>query len=466
MSKNFHYKLTNLPKYLNHKALKDLIIKNFNVENSDFKLHFYFKGKTAIIESKKEIEVAFFEYKNKKIEIKKTEKREKKKMEKSENIDDIRKVVTPLFNLKYEETISLKEKELQKDFKNIKIEFEKSEIFLRNKFEFAFGFENERKKQSVGFRGGKYSEENINTIFCPLNVVFMPPCIKENIKIIQKLLQKEIYKEIVYKRDTKKGFLKLILMRTNYEKTINLVSVTSINENVMEFLNELSLSIQNLHYTIDSGITEKMPESEIFKVRGEDFLIQKVLEKEFKLSFHSFFQTNIKIFECIISDIRKELQAYEKNILLDLCCGTGAIGILLSDLFKKVIGIEINEECFNNFSYNSTRNNINNYLYKNMDIRNISDLHIEDEKQIAILDPPRAGVHKNVIKTIRRNEKIKTVFFICCDYKNSKKNLEDFLRAESKEFLNAPFFIEKIKGYDMFPFMKQFEVLFILKRIQ
>lgn len=512
------YIIKPIPKFINHLLLQKLFKKHFNLEKSDYKLKFRLKSNKAIIESNKDIKTTSFEYRNQKITIyKQTEDnninesliiKKKNKIE----IKDIRDIVTPLWKLTYNETIEKKTKELKNAFKNkdINISFIPTNNFLRNKFEFTFGFliENNIEIPSLGFRGTSFLNGK-NLIFCPLKVIFIPENIKNNLKLINKELKESIYSNLIFNRETKTGILKIMITKyfeneiinlitlhestkNNLENFYNLILNKNINEKdiiyqnleknineidkknikefklIIKFLIKLSENIKNIYFSFDSSTHEGVFSSKIYKISGNSFLKQKVFNFEFKISFFSFFQTNIECFEKIIKDIKNKINSLNnKEILLDLCCGSAVIGILFSEMFKKVIGLEINPNCLIDAKINMLENKINNYEYHLLDIKYLKQLDFSNNLNLnyfAILDPPRAGVPKSVIKNIRDNNNIKQLIFICCDYKKSKINLDDLCRPSSNEYKNSPFFIEKIIGYDMFPFTEKMEVVFYLFR--
>lgn len=112
-------------------------------------------------------------------------------------------------------------------------------------------------------------------------------------------------------------------------------------------------------------------------------------------------------------------------VLLDLCCGTGTIGIALSSYVSKVIGIEMVETAVEDAKVNAQLNNIQNAEFiagKVEDVLKSALSILKDQDIVAILDPPRAGVHPSVIKSIRECPLIKRIYFISCDAQAAVQN--------------------------------------------
>ena len=110
----------------------------------------------------------------------------------------------------------------------------------------------------------------------------------------------------------------------------------------------------------------------------------------------------------------------QSTILLDLCCGAGTIGISLSDSFKKVIGIEVVPEATEDAKFNTSLNNISDAKCRwicgkleNVINDVISELAPSDDL-VVILDPPRSGVHGDVVRSIRGIDRLKRLVFVSC----------------------------------------------------
>ncbi|KAM0676851.1 tRNA methyltransferase 2 [Binucleata daphniae] len=125
-----------------------------------------------------------------------------------------------------------------------------------------------------------------------------------------------------------------------------------------------------------------------------------------------------------------------------------------------LIGIENNEESIKILEENIKINNVTNYVPKKSDV----EKEMFYEKSSVILDPPRCGVSKKTIQNIRRNENIKEIFYVSCNYKLSYQNILDLCKEETNAYKNSKFTIKTVDAFDMFPFTTNIEILIHLTR--
>ena len=107
------------------------------------------------------------------------------------------------------------------------------------------------------------------------------------------------------------------------------------------------------------------------------------------------------------------------TVFLDLCCGTGTIGISMANHVKQVIGVEMNGEAIKDAEKNAELNGVKNVKYYAAKIEDVSYGLFKNidpnDHVIAVLDPPRTGVHYSVIKSIRDTPKLKHLIFVACE---------------------------------------------------
>ncbi|KAH6578866.1 hypothetical protein BASA61_000397 [Batrachochytrium salamandrivorans] len=157
------------------------------------------------------------------------------------------------------------------------------------------------------------------------------------------------------------------------------------------------------------------------------------------------------------------------TVLLDLCCGTGTIGITLASHFKKVVGVDIVEEAIEDAILNAENNGVKNAAYlcgKVEDkIREVFDEHVDkDDHVVAILDPARVGVHSSVIQAIRSCSRLSHVIYIACDAKQACSNFVELCRPTSNRYRGIPFRPVEGKVVDLFPHTKPCEVVMSFAR--
>jgi tRNA (uracil-5-)-methyltransferase len=202
---------------------------------------------------------------------------------------------------------------------------------------------------------------------------------------------------------------------------------------------------------------------ETLKINGNIF--------RFRISPHSFFQTSTEACEILYSIINSWIRSSsEKVTLLDLCCGTGTIGICCSrnESVDKIIGIELCAPAIDDARFNSTLNNVEEKVTYICDkVESVMSEEVLggkiNEKTIAILDPPRSGVKSNVISAIR-NSSISKVIYISCKADAALPNWIALCRPSSKKFPGQPFKLTRTTSCDLFPQTEHYEMILEFSR--
>ena len=185
---------------------------------------------------------------------------------------------------------------------------------------------------------------------------------------------------------------------------------------------------------------------------GDKNLIVDFLDYKFVLSKEAFFQVNIDIASKIFNYIRNYIKDKKYKKALDLYCGVGVIGIVISPFVEEVIGIEIVENAVKNANVNKELNKINNINFVTGKVEN----HINKFKDIdlVVVDPPRSGLDKKTINNII-SIKPKEIIYVSCDAITLARDLNLL-----KEFYN----IKEITPFDMFPNTYHVECISVLER--
>ncbi len=227
-----------------------------------------------------------------------------------------------------------------------------------------------------------------------------------------------------------------IIIRSNYKNEL-LIIINSNDE------------IKNIEYIITNhnivGIIQNNK-----CIYGENFLIQKINDYLFKVSYNAFFQVNINICEKLF----KLIDEYTKNSknILDLYCGVGTLSIVVSHDKENVVGVEIVENAIKDANINKNLNKINNISFICSDTKNILDKIIPSFDTI-ILDPPRSGVDEKVLKKIL-NTNIKQIIYISCN---------PFTLVRDLKLLLNNYQIQTLKLLDMFTWSEHVESFCVLK---
>lgn len=183
------------------------------------------------------------------------------------------------------------------------------------------------------------------------------------------------------------------------------------------------------------------------------YIISKIGKYKFKVSPKSFFQVNYKQVENLYNKVVEYAKLTGNEKVLDLYCGTGTIGIYLSEYAKEVLGVELSSDAVNDANINKEMNKANNISFICSDTNKIvtSKNFIPD---VIVVDPPRSGLTDKVIKEIIKLNP-KRLVYVSCDPMTLARDLN-----ELKEYFN----IIEITPVDMFPGTYHVENVCLLER--
>eukprot|EP00732_Lithocolla_globosa_P006690 Lithocolla_globosa_v1_NODE_7936_length_885_cov_4.549398.p1 type:complete len:193 gc:universal NODE_7936_length_885_cov_4.549398:277-855(+) len=156
-------------------------------------------------------------------------------------------------------------------------------------------------------------------------------------------------------------------------------------------------------------------------------------------------------------------------VLLDLCCGTGTIGITLANKVDAVVGVELVSQAVKDAEENAKINGLTNTTYICARVEKVIDEIISKNKDatiVAIVDPPRAGLHGDVTRTLRACSKLDYLLYVSCDPAAASGNFVDLMRPATKKLSGLPF--EAIVGQpvDLFPSTRHCELVIAFRRIK
>ena len=225
-------------------------------------------------------------------------------------------------------------------------------------------------------------------------------------------------------------------------------------ETVLSFFPELTTFI---HGKTDSKGQVAHCES-LRVLHGPGKITDKIGDKEFEISPDAFFQTNTRQAERLFDTIASVADFKGDEILYDLYCGTGAIGIVLADRVKSVLGVEVIEAAVVNARRNVSLNKLSNIdivladmkdaLVENETIRNF------ENPDVVIIDPPRGGTHPKTIRDILVLGAPKLIYVSC----------NPPMLAKDSQELRQIYDLECIKPVDMFPHTKHIEAVALFTR--
>lgn len=263
------------------------------------------------------------------------------------------------------------------------------------------------------------------------------------------------------------GFLRTMQIRlcTTGELMVNIVVAEDDKKNIeqlMKFVEERFPAITTLLYTINRKWNDSLNDLEPVIWKGKGYVIEKLStgsrgdEFEFKIGPKSFFQTNTRQAEKLYQVTNDFAELTGKEIVYDLYCGTGSIGIFVSKMAKKVIGVELIPAAIEDAKENAQLNHLSNTSFFAGDVIDIcSDdfFAAHGKPDVIITDPPRAGMHEKLVRKILEMS-APTVVYVSCNPATQARDLS---------LLNEKYAVTKIQPVDMFPHTHHIENVVQLK---
>lgn len=215
-------------------------------------------------------------------------------------------------------------------------------------------------------------------------------------------------------------------------------------------------SITTLLYTINPKKNDTIYDLEPTAWHGPGDIIEKLENLSFKIGPKSFFQTNTKQAEKLYQVTREYAELTGNEIVYDLYCGTGSIGLFVSDKAKKIIGVEVVKEAIDDAHLNAELNNIHHAEFFAGDVIDICDdafFAKHGKPDVIITDPPRAGMHDKLVQKILDME-APTVVYVSCNPATQARDLQK---------LDAKYTVTRVRPVDMFPHTHHIENVVQLK---
>jgi len=227
--------------------------------------------------------------------------------------------------------------------------------------------------------------------------------------------------------------------------------------NLLQYLSDNFLEITSLLYVDNQKLNDTFSDLPIHLFKGKDYIIETMEELTFKVGAKSFYQTNTQQAYRLYSVVRELANLSGEELVYDLYTGTGTIANFVAKKSKKVVGIEYVPEAIEDAKENSLRNHINNTLFYAGDMKDIlNDDFIEKhgKPDVIITDPPRAGMHPDVVQTILKAAP-KRIVYVSCNPATQARDLA---------VLTSEYTIETVQPVDMFPHTPHVENVVSLSR--
>lgn len=380
-------------------------------------------------------------------------------------------------NMGYEFQLGYKHQEVENNLKRIgKIElpqFEpilgsKEQFFYRNKMEFSFSNarwltddeiksgEELGKENALGFHIPKMWDKILDIKKCYLQ---QDPsnAIRNEIRDFANENGLEFFNP---RENT--GLLRTLMIRTASTGEI-MVLIQFFKEDkkkrelLLDFLKNRFPEITSLQYVINSKLNDTIYDQNVICYHGRDYILEEMEGLKFSINAKSFYQTNSDQAYELYSITRDFAGLTGNELVYDLYTGTGTIAQFVSKNAKKVIGVEAVPEAIADAKVNAERNNITNCEFFVGDMKNVfNDEFIEQHGQpdVIITDPPRDGMHKDVVAQILKIAPKRVVYVSC----NSATQARDLA------LMDEMYKVVRVRPVDMFPQTHHVENVVLLEK--
>lgn len=259
------------------------------------------------------------------------------------------------------------------------------------------------------------------------------------------------------------GFMRNVVIRVARSGEVMVCVVfaeddTEKRTRLMEHLATMFPLVTSWVYMINPKLNDSTGDLEAHTSSGRDYILERLGDLKFRIGAKSFFQTNTAQAERLYDIIKEFAELSGEEIVYDLYTGAGTIACYVADKAKQVIGVEYVEEAIEDAKRNATDNGINNCVFFAGDMKDV----ITDEfmasngtPDVIILDPPRAGVHDDVLQAILRAAPTRIVYVSC----------NPATQARDLAILAEKYRVTEVQPVDMFPHTHHIENIVKLKKL-
>jgi len=228
-------------------------------------------------------------------------------------------------------------------------------------------------------------------------------------------------------------------------------------ELLLDFLSEKFPQITSLQYVINEKANDTIYNQEVICFSGRDHIFEEMEGLRFKINAKSFYQTNSEQAYELYKITREFAGLTGNELVYDLYTGTGTIAQFVAKQAKRVIGIEVIPDAIAAAKENAKLNNIENVKFYVGDMKtifNIDFINAHGQPDVIITDPPRDGMHKDVVQQLLNIAASKIVYVSC----NSATQARDLA------LMDAKYKVTKIQAVDMFPQTHHVENVVLLEK--
>lgn len=324
----------------------------------------------------------------------------------------------------------------------------------RNKLEFTFSNKNWLTREQL--ESGEVFDRNALGFHIPgafdkvlnINKCWLQDSISDDIRLfVRNYAADKGY--TFYDIRNNEGLMRMIMVRVASTGEIMLVVVFSepnqeAIDDVMGAIKEKFPQITCLMYVVNLKVNDNIADQEIILYSGRDYIEEEMEGLKFRIGPKSFYQTNSKQAYELYKVARRMAKLTGNELVYDLYTGTGTIANFVSRQARQVIGIEYVPEAIEDAKLNSRVNGIDNTLFYAGDMKDVlTDEFVakHGRPEVMIVDPPRAGMHEDVVNVILNAEPDRIVYVSC----------NPATQARDLAMLDVKYRVVEIQPVDMFP---------------
>ena len=260
------------------------------------------------------------------------------------------------------------------------------------------------------------------------------------------------------------GFLRTMQLRfcDTGEKMVNMVLGEDdpvLIDELMNYISDRFPDITTLLYTINTKHNDSLHDLTPIIWKGKGYVIEKLEDFSFKIGPRSFFQTNTAQATRLYQITREMAGLRGGEILYDLYCGTGSIGIFCSRMASKIVGVELVAAAIDDAKENAGINGLHNTAFFAGDVIDICDdafFAQHGRPDVIITDPPRAGMHEKLVRKILEIDAARIVYVSC----------NPATQARDMQLLSEKYEVKALQPVDMFPHTLHIENVAMMEKKQ
>ena len=271
-------------------------------------------------------------------------------------------------------------------------------------------------------------------------------CIANEMKFFDLISQEGGMRNLIIRNSSAGEWMVIVVFHSEDEANRN---------KLLNHLKEKFTFITSLLFIVNTKRNDTIFDLDIQLFHGKEYIVEKMEKLSYRISAKSFYQTNSYQAYELYKVVRNFAQLTGTENIFDLYTGTGTIATFLSGNARQVSGIDYIEDAIRDARQNAIDNNIRNISFFAGDIKDVLNddfINKNGRPDVIVTDPPRAGMHEDVIKSIRKAAPEKIVYVSC----------NPSTQARDLQLLSDDFRIEKIQPVDMFPHTSHVENVTLL----